>query len=323
MSHREYDLLVVGELNADIVVHGDVEPVFGQVEKIVDSLQVCGGGSAAIFAAGAARLGLKVLFTSIVGDDVFGRLMLDLLREAGVDVSHVIIDPALSTGATIHLVRSNGDRAMLTDLGSIPEITVDLVDPDWYYAARHLHVASPFLLEGLYPSMPGMMRRAKRAGMTVSLDPNWDPKERWNLRGFFEHLDIFMPNERELCAITRQSTLEAAAAQMAAQVPILAIKRGEKGALGVQGSQRVEVPALNIPVRDTTGAGDTFDAGFLAAWLAGGTLEQALVMGVACASLTITQPGGFNGQPTWEEALAFVASQAPEHADGLRRLRGI
>jgi sugar/nucleoside kinase (ribokinase family) len=321
MRTRPYDILIVGELNVDILVKGNVEPSFGQVEKLVGSLQVCGGGSAAIFAAAAARLGLRVLFASIVGDDIFGRLMLDVMSAAGVDVSQVAVDPALSTGATIHLLRDDGDRAMLTDLGSIAEITIDLVDPDWYAAARHLHVASPFLLQGLYPSMPGMMRRAKRAGMTVSLDTNWDPAERWQLKGFIEHLDILLPNENELAAIAGERELEAAARAMLRRVPILAVKRGAQGAFGAQGESRIDVPAFAIDVQDTTGAGDTFDAGFLAAWLAGGSLHQALLLGSACAALTTTQVGGFNGQPGWEQALALVESQAPAYAEGLRALR--
>lgn len=322
MSRRDYDLLVVGELNVDILVKGDVEPVFGQVEKLVDSLQVCGGGSAAIFAAGAARMGLQVLFASIVGDDLFGRLMLDLMRSAGVDVSHVVVEPALATGATIHLLREDGDRAMLTDLGSIAHVTLDLVDPDWYYAVRHLHVASPFLLQGLYPSMPDMMRSAKRAGMTVSMDTNWDPTEGWHLPEFYEHMDILMPNENELAALSGQPELGAAIDAMLERVPILAVKRGADGALGAQGSAQIETPVYAVDVQDTTGAGDTFDAGFLAAWLAGGTLHQSLLLGSACAALTMTQVGGFNGQPGWEEALALIESQTPEHALGLRALQG-
>ncbi len=321
MSNRAFDLLVVGELNVDIMVKGNVEPTFGQVEKLVGSLEVCGGGSSAIFAAAAARLGLRVRFASIVGDDIFGRLMLDAMSAAGVDTSQVAVDPAISTGATIHLLRDDGDRAMLTDLGTIAEITSDLVDPEWYRTTQHLHLASPFLLQGLYPSMPGMLRRAKRSGMTTSLDTNWDPAERWRLSGFFEHLDILLPNENELLAIARQPDVEASLEAMLGRVPIVAVKQGAQGALGAQGTQRIQVPAFALDVQDTTGAGDTFDAGFLAAWLAGGTLEQALVLGAACAALTMRQVGGFNGQPDWEEALALIESQAPAHAPALRALR--
>lgn len=321
MPSQANDILIVGELNVDILVKGNVEPTFGQVEKLVGSIQVCGGGSSAIFATAAARLGLDVLFASVVGDDVFGRLMLDTMSAAGVDVSHVKVDPDIATGVTIHLLRDDGDRAMLTDLGSIAAISADLVDPDWYHSTRHLHVASPFLLERLYPSMPDMMRRAKRAGMTVSLDTNWDPAERWRLPGLFDHLDILLPNEQELCALAGQPHLEAAIGAMLERAPILAIKQGSRGALGAQGAARIQTPAFRVEVQDTTGAGDTFDAGFLAAWLAGGTLHQALVMGSACAALTTTQVGGFNGQPTWGEALDLIEAQTPEHAPGLRALR--
>ena len=320
MTRRAYDLLVVGELNVDILVKGDVEPVFGQVEKLVDSLQVTGGGSAAIFAAGAARMGLRVLFASVVGDDLFGRLMLDLMRDAGVDVSHVVVDPELATGSTIHLLRDDGDRAMLTDLGSIAHVSHDLVDADWYNDVRHLHVASPFLLERLAPSLPEMMRLANRAGMTVSMDTNWDPAEEWALPGFYEHLDVLLPNENELLALAGKTSLEAAIDAMLEQVPVLAVKRGAEGALGAQGQACIETSIYSVDVQDTTGAGDTFDAGFLAAWLAGGTLHQSLVLGSACAALTMTQVGGFSGQPGWDEALALIESQTPEHAPGLRSL---
>ncbi len=142
--------------------------------------------------------------------------------------------------------------------------------------------------------------------MTVSLDTNWDPTEKWALDGFFDHLDVFFPNENELLAITQESDLEQAINQMAARMPVLVVKRGDKGAIAVRGTERVEVPAMPIVVVDTTGAGDTFDGGFLAGWLRGESLQRCAQLGAACGSSTATQVGGFNGQPTWSEALALL-----------------
>jgi len=302
---RPYDVLVVGEANPDIIVTGDVVPEFGQVEKLVDHLSVYAGGSAGIFAAGAARMGLRVLFASKVGDDLFGHFMIEALQGAGVDTSAIIVDPRIKTGSSIHLLQGT-DRAILTFLGSIAAITPDNVNPAWYGQARHLHVASPFLLNALRPLMPEMMRKAREAGMSVSLDTNWDPSGCWELEGFFDCLDVFLPNENELKAITSKADLEEATCVMASRVPVLVTKRGAKGATAIVGDERVDVPAFPIRVVDTTGAGDTFDGGFLAGWLRGESLRQCLLLGAACGGLTTTQPGGFNGQPTWDEAVAFI-----------------
>ncbi|MEA3408437.1 MAG: sugar kinase [Chloroflexota bacterium] len=305
MNARPYDILVVGELNVDIIVRGDVRPKFGQVEKLVDDLSVYAGSSGGIFAASAARMGLRVLYVSRVGDDLFGHFAVDEMRKAGVDTSFIKIDPTVKTGASVAL--STGvDRAMLTYLGSITAVTAEDVKPEYYEQARHLHVVSPFLLKGLRPMMPKMMRAAKQAGMTVSLDTNWDPTEQWELEGFFDHLDIFLPNEQEVQAITGQRSLEGAVSEMANRVPLLVVKRGKKGAMATHKGRRVEVPAFPVKTVDTTGAGDSFDGGFVAAWLKGQPLKCCLTLGAACGAMTTTALGGFNGQPSWEEALDLI-----------------
>ncbi len=307
MNQRLYDVLIVGELNVDIIATGDVTPVFGQVEKILDDLTVCAGSSAAIFAAGAAKMGLRVLFASRVGDDLFGHFMIAELARAGVETRYITVDPEIKTGGGILLSRGQ-DRAVLTYLGSIAAVSARDVNPDWFAQARHLHVASPFLLTGLRAYMPELMRQARAAGMTTSRHTNWDPSQRWDLNGFFDHLDVFLPNENELLAITGESDLERAIVIMSARVPTLVVKRGGAGAIGVSRAERVHVAALPVQVADTTGAGDTFDSGFLAGWLRGESLRRALQLGVACGSLAVTQVGGFNDQPTWEEAARAIAA---------------
>ena len=311
---RPFDILVVGELNVDIIITGeDVVPRFGQAEQLVDDLSVNAGSSGAIFASAAAKMGLRVLYASIVGDDPFGHFMVQALRKSGVDTSLVRVDPAVKTGATVMLSKGQ-DRAMLTYLGSIAAICQRDVDPAWFREARHLHVVSPFLMSGLRHHMPEMMRRAKQSGMTVSLDTNWDPEERWALDGFLEHLDVFLPNEQELLAITGQSSLDSAMKTMAKHVGTVAVKRGGHGAMGLAGSSHATIPVYLVQIVDTTGAGDTFDAGFLAGWLWGESLERCLQLGAACGALTCTQVGGFNGQPSWDEAVSLISANRPDQA---------
>lgn len=300
-----YDLLSIGELNVDIIVRGAVEPRFGQVEQVVDEISLYAGSSSAIAAASAARMGLTVLFASRVGDDLFGHYMLSSLKEVGIDVAGVRVDPTVKTGATIVLTRHH-DRAMLTYPGSMADVSLADIDPSWFGAARHLHVASPFLLTSLRPALPDIMRRARAAGMTVSLDTNWDPDERWDVDAMLSATDVFLPNANEARAIARRDDLEGAVDALAERVPLVVVKCGEEGALAARGSERVRVPAYRVPVVDTTGAGDTFDGGFLAGWLRGEPLRRCLALGCACAAGTLTAPGGFNGQPTWDEAMRVV-----------------
>src|SRR5688500_14065027 len=121
--NRSFDILVAGEINPDLILTGDVQPEFGQVEKLIDSANLSIGSSSAIFACGAARLGLRVAFIGVCGDDVFGHFMLDEMQKRNVDVSSVIIGPDGQTGLSV-ILNQDADRAILTHLGLIPNLQV-------------------------------------------------------------------------------------------------------------------------------------------------------------------------------------------------------
>jgi sugar/nucleoside kinase (ribokinase family) len=274
------DLLVVGDVNADLVLRGgELVPAFGQREQLVDSASLVLGGSGAIVAAGAARLGLRVAMAGCVGDDVLGRAMLEAL--AGVDVSavRVVEEP---TGISVGLARP-GDRAVLTALGALASFSADDVPAELLAAARWVHVTSPFLQPAL--DVAGI---ASRAAGTTSLDPGWDPAERWELA--WEGFDVLMPNAQE-------------AERLGVSGPNVVVKMGAEGARC--GDLRVAAPRVE-PV-DATGAGDSFDAGFIAARLAGEDLAAALALGCACGALSTRAAGGTAGQPTLEEARSLRA----------------
>jgi sugar/nucleoside kinase (ribokinase family) len=304
---KPFDLVVVGDLNADLILSGDVTPVFGQVEKLLDDASLLIGGSATIFACGAARLGLRVAFVGKVGDDVFGRFLLDALRRRGIDTTGVVRDPAIKTGLTVILSRGQ-DRAMLTYAGTIGALRYDEFDLELLGAARHLHLGSYFLLEKLLPDAPRLFAEAHRRGLTVSLDTNYDPAERWDsgITAALRHVDIFLPNETELTAITRTPDWRAALAQAAQTVPTVAVKLGAEGAAVQQGGQFLYQPVLPVTVVDTTGAGDSFDAGFVYGHLAGWSLERTLGIATACGACSTRAAGGTAAQPDLEQALALA-----------------
>ena len=303
---KPYDILVAGEINPDLVLTGDVIPAFGQAEKLVDSASFSIGSSSAIFACGAARLGLKVGFIGVCGDDLFGHFMLDEMTRRQVDVAPVIVDASVSTGMSVILSTAN-DRAILTHVGSMNCLRADQVTDELLARSRHIHVASYFLQSALQPGLPDLFRRAHALGLTTSLDPNWDPSGKWS--GFDELLplvDVFLPNENEALAMTGSANDEQALAYLAQKCAWVAVKLGPRGAIAGQGSETANCPALKVNVVDTTGAGDSFDGGFLYGYLHGWSLERALKLGAACGSLSTRKAGGTTAQATLEEAMQYV-----------------
>jgi sugar/nucleoside kinase (ribokinase family) len=304
---RDIDLLVVGDLNPDLIVRGDVEPAFGQTEKLVEDVALVLGSSSGIFACGSARLGLRVTCAGKVGDDEFGRFVINELAARQVDTSGIVIDPTIKTGLGVALSKGD-DRAILTYLGSIATLRYQDINESLLHRARHLHVGSYYLLDALRADVPTLFEQAHALGLTTSLDTNYDPAETWNggLRDVLLHTDIFLPNETELRAITGQDNLQLALFLLSEQVPIVAVKLGPQGAIARQGKGTFQAEALPISVVDTTGAGDSFDAGFIYGYLAGWEMQRALRLGCVCGSLSTRAAGGIAAQPTLAEALAAM-----------------
>jgi sugar/nucleoside kinase (ribokinase family) len=309
MPIRQFDLLVAGEINPDLILSGDVAPAFGQVEKLVDSAALTVGSSSAILACGAARLGLKTAFTGLCGDDVFGRFMLDEMQKRGLDIGNVIVRPGGSTGLSVILNRGV-DRAILTHPGLIPSLQADEVPDDLLHQARHLHVASYFLQTELQPGLPALFARARALGLTTSLDTNWDPSEAWSgLDDLLAVTDIFLPNEAEALSITRAADVQSAARTLAQKAGLVAVKCGARGAIACGGDELFTAESIPVDVVDTVGAGDTFDAGFLYGHLTGWPIGKTLRLACVCGALSTQKPGGVDGQPTFMECNSLLLRQ--------------
>ena len=162
--------------------------------------------------------------------------------------------------------------------------------------ARHLHIASYFLLGGLRPGLPGIVAAARAAGATVSLDPQDDPAGEWRsgLPELLPDLDLLFVNEHESAALDTSAC------------PLVVVKRGPRGASARTATGEVQHPGVVVESVDATGAGDSFDAGFLAAWLGGAGIEEALALACACGALSTRAPGGTDAQPTRTEAAAAL-----------------
>jgi sugar/nucleoside kinase (ribokinase family) len=302
-----FDLLVLGDANPDLVLTGDVEPAFGQAERLVDGARLTVGGSGAIVAASAARLGLRVGFCGVVGDDPFGRFLREELERRGVDVGGLVVDADRPTGVTVVLARPN-DRAILTHAGTIADLRTDLIDPERLERARHVHVSSYFLQERLAPELPALFERVRAHGATTSVDPNWDPAERWDggLRDLLGQVDVFLPNATEATRIAEAPELDAAVLALADRAGVVVAKAGVDGAVAAHGERLIRAAPPAIEPLDTTGAGDAFDAGYLVSMLAGDPLERSLAIANACGALSTRAVGGVDAQPTMDQVLALL-----------------
>ena len=289
----------------------DVTPEFGQVEKLVDDYALEMGGSCSLFACQAAKLGLRVGILGSVGDDEFGRLIVRRLDESGVDTRLVSVDPRVKTGVGVALCR-DGDRAILTYLGSICAVEPGAVTDEFLGSARHLHYGSFFLHTRLRPHVPDIFRRARALGVSRSLDTNWDPADRWDdpLLETIPLADILLPNAREALRISRAASTQAAIRWFESHgVGIVALKKGDEGAEVHRGAERHDVATTGVGGGDGVGAGDSFDAGFLAGWLRGMPLEQCLRIGCICGRSVASAVGGLAGQLTWPDVLEALGRE--------------
>ena len=210
-------------------------------------------------------------------------------------------------------ISSPSDRALVTYMGSIAEVREEDVADHVLDAAGHLHVSSFFLQAKLRDRLPSLFDRARRRGLTTSLDPGFDPQNRWrDVEGVARMVDVFLPNEVELEAITRGASAEAALRALHNATTRTVVKLGAAGAMTLEDGRTLHVPGFAVRPVDTTGAGDSFNAGFLHAFVRGRPMPECLLFGNACGALSTRALGGIAAQPAADEVNAFIQA-AQEH----------
>jgi len=301
-------VLIAGELNLDLILHDySAFPSLGR-EVIVDECLMTLGSASAITAVGLSRLGVPVRFVGKIGEDSWGDQCLEEMRAAGVDTSFVSRTRELQTGITVS-ISSAADRALVTFPGAIAELRAEEIPDEAWKDVGHLHISSYYLQRCLQPAIPDLLRQARERDMTSSLDPGGDPTGQWQsgVREAIALVDLFFPNEVELEGIgagsdSVQNLIELQA--LAEGVNVFATL-GPLGCLTVTKEGIESVPAPTVTVLDPTGAGDSFNAGFLAAWLRRRTLVECMRDGVCCGALATRGLGGTATQPNERELLSF------------------
>jgi ribokinase len=284
-------VVVVGDLMVDVVARmaGPLAPG----SDTPASVSHRPGGAGANVAAWLAVRGVPVALAARAGDDEAGRSALERLRGHGVDVAHVALDPRLRTGTCVVLVAPGGERSMLPDAGANAALSRADIAAAPLGAGAHLHLVGYTLLREGPPRDAALaaLRAARSSGMTISLDPSSAaPIERFGADRFLElagHPDLLLPNGNEAIALAGSTDPRA----LTAHAREVVVTLGAEGARWSDGRVVLDAPAVGdgAPVADTTGAGDAFAAGFLAAWLDGAPPGGALEAGTAPAARALAR----------------------------------
>lgn len=307
---KRFDVISLGELNPDLILHG----IKADAPKLGTEQEIAGykltlGSSTAIATVLMTRLGLTTAMVARVGDDDYGRFCRDTLTREGVNIDGVITDSSVETGVTISLPYPS-DRLLLTCYGAMDRLTIDDVPWDRVAEARHLHLGSFFIQRGLRGDLHQVFSRARKLGLTTSLDTGWDPGEHWltdDLRAALSEADVFLPNETELAHITGTDDVgEGSKLALALGAREVVVKRGATGSSYFGREVLVDAPAQRITPLDTTGAGDAFNAGYIAMRLEGRSVAERLAFGNACGASVALAIGGTGGLKNRAEVEALL-----------------
>ncbi len=292
-ARKNFDVIVVGELNVDLILnHIEKFPVIGK-EVLADRMKLTMGSSSAIFASNLSTLGSRTSFCGKLGADDFGDHVLTCLKSRGVDTSYIIQSSDIATGATI-VLNFGEDRAMVTHQGAMATLGLDDITDEMLLQSKHLHVSSIFLQPKLKNNIVQLFEKAKSLGLTTSLDPQWDPAEKWDIdfNTLLSYVDVFLPNKKELEGITGVQQIRNAVNSLTA-ANVLVVKKGSEGACLWDGKKFHDQPAfLNKEVVDSIGAGDSFDAGFIHKFVQGKPLSECLEFAALIGAINTTCAGG-------------------------------
>jgi sugar/nucleoside kinase (ribokinase family) len=294
MNHKETDVVVVGELNVDIILN-QIEgfPAIGK-EIIANTMDVTLGSSSAIFASNLSALSVNVAFIGKVGNDNFARVVIESLNRRNVNTKQVAVSTSSSTGATI-VLNYDQDRANVTYPGAMNELCLKDIDFGFVAGARHLHFSSYFLQPGIRRDICSLFQRARDLGLTTSLDTQWDPEEKWDipLQELLPFVDVFLPNSQELQHMTKTTSIEEGINKLKPFANLVVVKNGSEGAIGWDGKNLVRQPAfLNNDIVDCIGAGDSFNAGFIKAFINGEAFKKCLELAALTGAINTTRAGG-------------------------------
>lgn len=307
-----FDVTCVGILVADAISRiVDGLPESGKLQ-LIDKIELFTGGCAASAAIDMAKLGLNVAIIGKIGNDGFGKFMSTALKDEKVNVEGLRVDDAAGTSASVVTVDSNGERSFLHYLGANAEFGIDDINYSIIQDSKIVFVAGTMLL----PKFDGVqcadfLKKAKEMGKYTVLDTAWDSKGRWMnvLEPCMKYIDLFIPSIEEAAMLSgKEEPEEMADAFFAMGVKTVVIKLGKNGCFikNRDGEKNFIPTYTRIKAVDTTGAGDSFVAGFLTGLTKGWSLYECGKFANAVGTHCVMAAGASTGIKSFEETLEFM-----------------
>lgn len=316
MQFPEGGIYCTGNIVLDILVRPvNAMPAWGATTW-VESIEQHLGGNGAITACALGKLGAPVRLVGAVGDDAFGHYLLQRLQSANVDVSEVRVVAGVQTATTVGLVNDRGERLFLHVLGASALVEANQLpfDPQRIGDLSYFHLGSLFHLPKMRLAGPDLLARARRAGLLTSVDTMWDTSGHW-MRDFAPLcplIDCLFVNQDEARMLAGSADPGQVGRFFRGRgVRMVVLKLGENGCAVCAPEEEFLVPAYGAPAVDTTGAGDCFCGGFLAALRRGFSLREAARFANAVGAHCIQQMGGTEGLAGFEETLAWMQAASP------------
>ncbi len=304
------DVLCIGIAVADVLGKPiDFLPEKGRL-ILLEEITLNTGGCAVNTGIALAKLGFKVGIIARVGKDGFGDFIISRLKTYGINTSGVKIDDKLKTSATMVAISREGERSFWHYLGANSNLSLEDIPDKFLKRAKILHIAGTNVLPSLDGKPTGiLLEKAKKMGLITSLDTVWDAKGNWlkNLYSALPYMDYFLPSLEEARAMTKKENPEDIAKFFLNEgVKVIALKMGEKGSYVTNGKEEYYIPIFPVEVKDTTGAGDAYVAGFLAGVLLGWDIKRCGLLGNLIGAFCVKEIGASFKTPSWNEIFEFL-----------------
>ncbi|MEM7345234.1 MAG: carbohydrate kinase family protein [Chloroflexota bacterium] len=289
------DIVIIGDVNVDVNFSIPAYPMPGN-EAIATTVQMHTGGSSVNTAIALSKMDMDVGFIGRIGQDTLAKQVLSDLTSAGVDCTHIQVDPKVSTGLIFIAVTADGERTMFAARGANAFTDPTAIDPAYFSDCRWIHLSGySFLSYSHYQTVLTALDLAQNSPHTrVSLDTGTEPalRARSQIIEVLPRIDIIFPNEAELALLSGGlAPYEALDYLMSKGANAIVNKRGANSTILAVGDKRTHLPAFDINVKDTTGAGDSFNAGVVLGRLIGLSWEASTALGNALGGLATTHEG--------------------------------
>jgi len=287
--------LVIGDLNIDLVLNKLKNlPELGK-EIVAENYSIDIGGSGGIFSAVLSGLGIKTYILSKIGNDLPGNLLIDKLKSYGVNTSQLIIEDNKKTGITVSLSYKK-DKYQISSLDLVNSLNIDEIVFDNIKDIRHVHFTSYYMMNNLKNDYIKLISDIKKSykNITFSLDTNDDPENRWGdeIYKILNNIDIFLANKKEALRIAKKNNIEDALNKISREVKTVIIKLGSQGYIAKDGENYYSGDSLNVNFKDSTGAGDNFDVGFVYGYINDMSIEKSLKIANMVGAKSVEYSGG-------------------------------